>query len=224
MMQLPLSASCVNDTDLINDIIKLSSHAPLEPVIYKYNDRSFMKLLGKGIEAVFTTDELSKMLCLYQQLNPGYTVKYITPFHFRYGRVSISGDILGSTLNGASAQSSSTIAAYWPTFGSNVNNFDHTILSIGKVQYYFSHSVTLEDSVESKIVNYTFAFCHWMNYHHQNRYFGISATVCANSTKEPSLCCNIPVLRIYAKCATCTVTINDDITFVACHVPLKLSC
>ena len=128
-------------------------------------------------------------------------------------------------LHSKSAQSSSVIAAYWPTYGSNILAFDHSRLSMGKVQYYFYHSVTIRESHSeiSKIVHYTFAYCHWMNYHHENSIFGISATVCATLTREPSMCSIIPVLRVLGKCANCTVTLRDEKVFVACPIALKLS-
>lgn len=218
--QLPVSCSCSSDGELIN-LLKLS-HAPLEPHLYDYSDKSFIKVLGKGKKQCSPLVNLMN----YQQLNnPGYSVQYATPFYVCYGKVSISGDVLGSVLHGASAQSSSVIAAYWPNFGNSIEEFDHSRASIGKVQYYFCHSITLKEthSEVSKIVNYTFAYSHWMDYHHQNSIFGISATVCANSTREPSMFSIIPVLRIFAKCASCLVTLNDETTFVACPIPLKLS-
>ena len=169
-----------------------------------------------------------KDLCnFYCQLhaNAGKEIEYVSPFYKYYGRVSIGGDILGSLLNSKSARSSSVIAAYWPTYGSDLNNFDHSQRSIGKVQYYIQHTVTLKEmsSRTSNIVHFTLAYVHWMDYHHDNRRYGTSATVCANSVKEVYMCSFIPVLRIFAKCATCCTDLTDENVFVACPIPLKLS-
>ena len=94
--------------------------------------------------------------------------------------------ILGSTLHGRSVQSS-VIAAYWPSFGNNIKGFDHSRANIGKVQYYIHHTVKISENQSnlSRILHYTFAFVHWMEeYHRDNCPYGVSATVCANSTKH----------------------------------------
>ena len=61
-----------------------------------------------------------------------------------------------------------------------------------------------------------------MEYHHQYSLYGISATVRVNLARETSLCSITPVLRIAAKCASCTATLNDKTVFVAAPIPLKL--
>ena len=83
------------------------------------------------------------------------------------GRVSIGGDILGSTTNNRSAQSSSIVAAYWPTSGRNITNIDYSCRSIGKVVFYFKHSVTLRNLSTriSKTVQYTMAYIQWVECH-----------------------------------------------------------
>lgn len=115
---------------------------------------------------------------LYQQLNPYSTIEYVSLFHTHSGRVSIGGDILGSTVNNQSAQSSSIIAAYWPTTGNNITQINQSYKSIGRVKYYFRQSVTLRKASEenSKTLYYTIAYVRWMN----SSLYGISATVCAN--------------------------------------------
>ena len=92
---------------------------------------------------------------------------YVPPFYVRHDRIRIGSEVLGSALHGRSAKSSSVISAYWPTFGRNIQQFDQSRPSIGKVQYYFSHSVTLTDNQAqiSKNMQYTFAYIHWMEYH-----------------------------------------------------------
>ena len=213
-----------HDTDVIN-LLQLS-HGPFNSTNL-YADNDYIKLLGSGTEYVFTSLEMKDLCNFYCQLhaNAGKEIEYVSPFYKYYGRVSIGGDILGSLLNSKSARSSSVIAAYWPTYGSDLNNFDHSQRSIGKVQYYIQHTVTLKEmsSRTSNIVHFTLAYVHWMDYHHDNRRYGTSATVCANSVKEVSMCSFIPVLRIFAKCATCCTDLTDENVFVACPIPLKLS-
>ena len=79
---------------------------------------------------------------------------------------------------------------------------------------YIHHSVTLKNqSSISRTVTFTLAYVQWMEYHHQNSLYGISATVCADSTKEP--CAVSPCTEILAKCAVCRTKINDENVFVA---------
>ena len=207
-----VSLSCTSDSELLN-LLKLS-HGPLQQYPFSYSDSAsvsgLIHLLDSRKELIFTSLEITEVTELYKQLNPGCTIEYVSPFYDCHGRVSIGGDILGSMLHGRSAQSSSVIQAYWPSFGNDITAFDHSRANVGKVQYYFHHTVTISENQSelSKIVHYTFAFVHWMEYHHHNSTYGISATVCANSTKQASLCSIIPVLRISAKCATCVTTLT----------------
>ena len=220
--QFSLSSSVTSDSELLN-LLKLS-HGLLEPRPFSYVDNAHIKLLGLSRESVFTSIDINDLESLYSQLNPDCTVDYISPFYHCHGTISVGGDILGSKLNSRSAQSSSVVTAYWPTHGRNINSFDHSRASVGRVQHYVNHAVTIKDNHgTSQIVTYTLAYVHWMNLHHQSTMYGISATVCENSECEPSLCSFIPVLRIFAKCATCLNTLNDETVLIACPIPLKLS-
>ena len=53
-------------------------------------------------------------------------------------------------------------------------------------------------------------------------WYGSSVTACVNAIKKVSVCSYLPVLRIYAKCATCCITLHDEVVLVACQIPLKL--
>ena len=218
-----LSHFVVDDVDLLA-LINIS-YGPLDLHPSCFKDSAVIKTVGRSQELVFTSHEMSDLQVLYEQLNPECTIEYMSPFYNRYGRIGIGCDILGSTRNCHSAQSSSFVAAYWPSTGSNVTHFDCSKASIGKVQYFFTHSITIQNvnSSISQVVHYTIAYVHWMDYHHENSLYGSSATVCANSVKEVSVCSYLPVLRIYAKCATCRITLHDEVVLVACPIPLKLS-
>ena len=63
-------------------------------------------------------------------------------FYHQHGRVSLSGDVIGSMMPGRnSCQSSSVIAAYWPGTGSSLLSIDYTKKRIGVVQYFIHHSL-----------------------------------------------------------------------------------
>ena len=127
-------------------------------------------------------------------------------------------------MNKRSAQSASTIAAYWPTEGNNISNIDNSHKSIGRVLYYFTQSITVRRAsvLRSEKLQYTMACVQWMEIHPQHCLYGISAIVCSNVYKGPSLCSFIPVLRILAKCATCEILLDHEKVIVACPIPIKL--
>lgn len=85
-------------------------------------------------EAVFTEEETPCLGALYQQLNILNKIEYACPFYTYSGRVSLGGDILGSTLNNQSAVSS-IISAYWPTHGNTITAYNNDHTNIGKVMF-----------------------------------------------------------------------------------------
>ena len=122
---------------------------------------------------------MSDLHVLYEQLNPECTIEYMSPFYNCYGRIGIGCDILGSTCNCHPAQSSSFVAAYWPSTCSNVTHFDCSKASIGKVQYLLL-TITIQNvnlSI-SQVVHYTIAYVHWMDYLHENLVWLFSNSLC----------------------------------------------
>ena len=107
-------------------------------------------------EAIFTEEETSCLSSLYQQLNFLDKIEYVSPFYTYSGRVNLGGDVLGSTLNSQSALSSSVISAYWPTHGNIITAYHNNHVNIGKVMYYFSHPVTIQNhrTASSEINHY----------------------------------------------------------------------
>ena len=104
-------------------------------------------------------------------------------FHICSGRLAVESDILSSMLNSRSANSSSIIAAYWPTRGSATLEANTSKNVIGQICYSFTHSVTLKHPDSTKeIVNFTLGFVDWLDDYHVYDLFGISTIVCANMT------------------------------------------
>lgn len=212
------------DTDLIT-LLRLQ-HQCFDVNQSNYKDSGYTTLFQPTEELVFDSDDIEHLHSLYQQLYPGYEIHYISPFYLCSGRLGIGDDVIGSDLNNRSAKSSSVIAAYWPTCGNNISSFDTSQRSIGRVQYYFNHSITTQrqnSTEQSETIQHTIACVRWMEPHHQSSLFGTSATVCINEYREKSMACFIPVLRIYAKCAHCTMTMDRETVFIANPIPLKLS-
>ena len=189
-----LTSFIADDCQLVS-VLKLS-HSQLLIEECSYKDIGLTKLLPPVKESVFDHREHSELISLYKQLHPNYTVEYVPPFYICSGRLCIGCDIIGSTCNNRSAKSSSVIAAYWPTSGNSILPINSLRKSIGKVCYFFSHTIKIRhlDSDQPEDITFTMACVDWMDYHEKQDLFGISATVCANMTKPHSLCSFIPVL------------------------------
>ena len=100
--------------------------------------KNVVELLPPLSEAIFCT-ELQNLESIYKQLYPNHTVAYLSPFYQCCGRVTLAGDLFGSTRNAASATSSSVVMAHWPGRGDDLSTIDYTRMRVGIVQYYFKH-------------------------------------------------------------------------------------
>ena len=115
------------------------------------------------------------------------------------------------------------VSAFWPSGGTSLVNYDKACPSVGQVDFYFRHSVTLGSDQHTEVACYTIAHVRWLECHSDHNYYGTSAIVCSDSFKESSICSFIPVRRIHSKCAYCKTTLNEEKVIVACPIPLKLS-
>ena len=223
-MQQSLSNYVTNDFDLLK-LLNLS-HGELRLQDSNYQDVGYTKLLDPTSERILSESETEFLCNLYQQLNPGCSAEYVSPFYTHSGRLHFAGDILGSVINKRTAVNSSVVAAYWPYYGDNITRIDFSCPSVGKVLYYMNHSVTLKNITSgcSSVAHYTLAYVQWMDHHPQYCHlYGVYAIACNNSFNGLSLCCYIPVLQIFAKCASYTEIIQDETVFIACPIPIKLS-
>ena len=153
------------------------------------------------------------------------------PHFFRqYGRVSLSGDIIGCAMQGRNnCHSSSVIAAYWPGSGSSLLSTDYSRKRIGVVQYFIQHSAEFYkdqgSSSETEKLPHLFCYVHWKKEHPKANWFGISAIVCDDCFETPDACSFMPVQRITNKCAFAKLNIkferHEDFVFIACPVPIK---
>ena len=86
---------------------------------FKYIN-NFVELIPPLSESIFSSDILERLELIYKQLYPNYTVAYLSPFCHRCGRVSLGGDLIGSSYNAVSANTSSVVMAYWPGRGDDL--------------------------------------------------------------------------------------------------------
>lgn len=130
-------------------------------------------------------------------------------------------------MNATSSNSSSVIAAYWPSRGNDLSTVNHSCLSIGRVQYFCKHKATFIDSGKVKHCEHILAYVTWKQKHPREEWFGISATVCVDMDDAPSVCCFIPVQRIHAVCAHCVIDMDicglKETVFIAVPIPMKFS-
>ena len=155
-------------------------------------------------------------------------------FYRKYGRVSLSGDVIGCSMPGTNSHSSSVIAAYWPGTGASLSAIDYTNKRIGVVQYFILHTIEFfkvnmdgtTSNQETEKLKHLFCFVHWKKKHPRANWHGISAVLCDDSFELPDACCFIPIQRISNKCAFVKIKIQfsesyEDSVFVACPLPIK---
>lgn len=65
----------------------------------------------------FDSEEIQQLSTLYTQLYPSRTVNHLSYSYQMCGRVTLCGELIGSTLPGGNNAASSVIMAYWPTKG-----------------------------------------------------------------------------------------------------------
>ena len=116
--------------------------------------------------------------------------------------------------------------AFWPGYGSTLTGIDYSRMTVGVVQYFIKHTISLKDVAND--IEHVFAYVKWKKKHEEVDYYGISASVCVNDCEPYSICNFIPVQRIAAKCAFCLIKLKcrngiEELVFVACPVPIKFS-
>ena len=67
----------------------------------------------------------------------------MSKFYQKFGRITIGDDLIGSDMPGPNGKSSSVIMAYWPCSSETLDNIDYNRMSIGVVQYYIRHVISM---------------------------------------------------------------------------------
>jgi len=93
------------------------SNDPLETIktFTWTNDMNAILPLPPFHEAVFLTEEADQLSNLYHQLyfNQGIRPSEIFVTHYKFGRVLMAGDLIGSNMPGHNSKSSAVVMAYW---------------------------------------------------------------------------------------------------------------
>lgn len=151
-------------------------------------------------------------------------------FYQECGRISIAGDVIGSTKRGSNSISSSVIMAFWPGSGNSLCSIDYGRMRVGIVQYFFQHSVTLgsiSNTSHPETFDHLFCYVYWKKLHPHGDWCGVSATLSTDIFETPAACSFLPVQRIGFRCAYATLPMNfithTENVFVACPIPMKYS-
>lgn len=207
------------------ELLNMSS-LPLSS-IKSFGNEGFVKLMPPLYEDILFPEQVDNLNFLYQQLYPNKVVLPSSPFYSKTGRVTLGNELIGSVMNATSCNSCSVIVAYWPSSGNTLSNITYSHKSVGVIQYFIKHQVKLKDSDTSETVSvqHIFAYVMWKQEHIQKDWFGISAIISQTLNEAPSLCSFLPVQRINAVCAYCTLNISfDELTeevFVAIPLTTK---
>lgn len=217
--------STVDGTGNCLEMLNLSLLSPDRIPSFQHN--SSITMLPPFHEDIFSAELLKDLELFYKMLYPTYDIESVSPFFVRCGRVTLCEQLIGSVMNSRCSKSSSVITAYWPTTGSNLSLIDYSArMSVGTVQYFFKHRVVLctVDNVKQN-VDHVIAYIKWNQKHPHAEWYGLSATISSDMYEPSSVCSFIPVQRIYAVCAHCTLkvqmgTLNETV-FIAIPIPTR---
>ena len=101
------------------------STAPLHS-IHSFENTGFATLLPPLYEEIFASEQIEDLKLLYQQLYPQKVIARVSPFLVCSGRVTVCDQVIGSVKNATSCNSSSVIAAYWPSNGNDLSKIDYS--------------------------------------------------------------------------------------------------
>ena len=209
------------------NVINLST-MPLDGISFFQSNKAVV-MLPPLHEDTFCAELLSNLESFYKIIYPHYIIEHISQFFVRCGRVTLCNQLIGSSMNSRCSNSSSVIGAYWPTFRADVQapSTDYSAkLKIGIIQYFFKHQIVASTPDKYKQeYEHKLAYVKWYQKHLHEDWYGTSAVVCSNTNDPDSPCSFIPIQRIHAVCAHCTLniqigTISENV-FVAVPIPTR---
>ena len=166
---------------------------------------------------------LSKQLQeLYTVLYPHHTIEHFSQFYRSSSRASFCDQVLGSVQ--FASERSSVVAAYWPVVAdTTIEHHDTLPLSIGQVQFYIEHAVTLKENTQIIKELHYFAYVNWYMRHDQWDSYGSNCIISYPTQHTPSLFSFIPFSRIHSICAhgdhIITLGRITDKVFIATPIP-----
>ena len=93
----------------------------------------------------FSTEMSEQVLTIYKQLYSNCSSIKCSQFYCKFGKITLTDDVIGSTLPGANSRSSSVVMAFWCNRGDRLDNIDYSCIRVGVVQFFFQHQVYLDN-------------------------------------------------------------------------------
>ena len=187
---------------------------------------SMVSTIGPFKEYIITTLELQSMEAVMQaSFGQGVKIALKSKFAFKFGKLFIGNDLIGSEMPRSSV-SSSLILAHWPG-GPLCETPDW---NVGKVHFFLEATFSLAntDSSGTADLKQIFAFVHWFKPHQLKGILPNSVCRICETIYYPSCKWNfIPVHRIAKRCAHITLPFqfSEDVketVLIACPTPLRL--
>lgn len=174
--------------------------------------------------SMFDSEEIQQLGSLYTLIYQNKTVHHLPYSYQMYGRVNMSGEMIGSTLPGGNNAAASVIMAYWPTrdIDIDLSSINYQQKSVGVIQYFIKH---LKSDEGIEVLEHIFAFVKWKKAHPNYDFYGCSAAISINMYESSSIYSFIPVQRIACRPAFSVIKLNidhvEDSVFVTCPIPIK---
>ena len=120
-------------------------------------------------EEIFSALQVRQLSDIYQQLysssDVDITAVPLSVTHYKFGRLLLAGDLIGSQMPGQNNKSSSVIMAYWPSRVQDLASAECSTMQVGVVQYFMQHKFHyhLSDRIQEDV--HLFACVKWKRLH-----------------------------------------------------------
>ena len=189
----------------------------------RFDNAGLVVLLSPFKNCIVDSVLLRHLYSVYSFLYPqfGISIKDVLPFYHQYGRITLAGDLIRSTLPGPNNSASSVIAANWPGTATEILNNTYQ-LRVGHVQYFMQYELSLNKSGNIQKMQQIFAFVVWKRHHRFYDYYGQSAIMCEDTDDISGPISFLPVQRILYRCAYSEMKCNpegfEENVFIACPI------
>ena len=117
---------------------------------FEYNNMLDIDLLGSYYEDIFNADVADELEGMYNLLYPNYDIPSISRFCKKFGRATIAGNLIGSTMPGPNSRTSAAMMAYWSSSSNSLSNIDYGRMQVGIVQFFIHHILKYNESNEER--------------------------------------------------------------------------
>ena len=143
---------------LVLTLYKLSS--PCDPHTVDFSMSDVDQLVPPMTEQVTPSDQYLKLQKVYASLYPQHEIRLVQRSYQHSRRASVGGELYVASIYNRKL---SIINAYWPGTGDDLATYDPSLKRVGTINYFMSHTVTLQELSSNKIETVTHILCyaHW---------------------------------------------------------------